>query len=113
VTQYLTDEGVRATFGALAKAASGSRLVFTYVRSDFLDGRCLYGAERAYQECKIKRELWRFGLAPEEVGSLLAEYGWEEIEQMGAAEFHARYVKPTGRALSVSEIERSVHAEKV
>lgn len=113
VTQYLTDEGVRATFGALAKAAGGSRLVFTYVRRDFLDGRCLYGAARAYQEFKINRKLWRFGLAPEEVGSLLAEYGWEEIEQMGAAEFHARYVKPTGRALSVSEIERSVHAEKV
>ncbi|GAA4997047.1 SAM-dependent methyltransferase [Actinopolymorpha pittospori] len=113
VTQYLTDEGVRATFGALAKAASGSRLVFTYVRKDFLEGRCFYGAERAYQDFKIKRKLWRFGLTPEEVGSVLAEYGWTELEQMGAAEFDACYVKPTGRALSVSEIERSVHAEKL
>ena len=35
VTQYLTEQGVRATFDFLAKAARGSRLAFTYVRKDF------------------------------------------------------------------------------
>ena len=39
VTQYLTEQGVRATFDWLAKAAPGSRLAFTYVRKDFLDGK--------------------------------------------------------------------------
>lgn len=38
VTQYLTEQGVRATFDRLAKAARGSRLAFTYVRKGFLTG---------------------------------------------------------------------------
>ena len=112
VTQYLTEPAVRATMQALAKAATGSRLVFTYVRQDFLDGARLYGAESAYQEFKVKRKLWRFGLDPEQVGSFLAEYGWRECEQAGGEEFNAWYVQPTGRGLPVSEIERSVYAEK-
>ena len=33
VTQYLTENAVRATLGALRAAAGGSRLVFTYVRT--------------------------------------------------------------------------------
>ena len=32
VTQYLTEDAVRATLGALQAAPAGSRLVFTYVR---------------------------------------------------------------------------------
>jgi len=35
VTQYLTETGIRTTFGFLAKAPAGSRLAFTYVRKDF------------------------------------------------------------------------------
>jgi methyltransferase (TIGR00027 family)/deazaflavin-dependent oxidoreductase (nitroreductase family) len=112
VTQYLTERAARTTMRALANAATGSRLVFTYVRQDFLDGTHLYAAEPAYQEFKVKRRLWQFGLDPEQVGAFLAEYGWHECEQVGAEEFDAWYVQPTGRGLPVSEIERSVYAEK-
>ncbi|MGK4002168.1 SAM-dependent methyltransferase [Sorangium sp. So ce1036] len=112
VTQYLTERGVRETFRFLAGAAAGSRLVFTYVRKDFLDGENFYGAENAYQRFKVKEKVWRFGMAPAAVPTLLAEYGWTELEQMGPREFTERYIEPTGRALLVSEIERSVHAEK-
>ena len=38
VTQYLTEGGVRRTLEGLRAAAPGSRLVFTYVRRDFIDG---------------------------------------------------------------------------
>ncbi len=38
VTQYLTPEAVAATFDQLAQAAAGSRLDFTYVRRDFIEG---------------------------------------------------------------------------
>ena len=38
VTQYLTEDGVRRTLEGLRAAAPGSRLVFTYVRRDFIDG---------------------------------------------------------------------------
>jgi methyltransferase (TIGR00027 family) len=110
VTQYLTEAGVRRTLERLAHAGPGSRLVFTYVRQDFLDGAATFGAEAAYQEFVVRRRLWRFGLDPEQVAGLLAEYGWTEAEQLGPREFTARYLEPAGRRLPVSEIERSVHA---
>jgi methyltransferase (TIGR00027 family) len=39
VTQYLSEAGVRSTLDFLAAAAPGSRLAFTYVQNDFIDGR--------------------------------------------------------------------------
>lgn len=112
VTQYLTEGAVRATFSFLANAPSGSRLVFTYVRQDFLDGINLYGAEPIYKRFRLKQQLWRFGMAPERVAAFVGEYGWNEREQLGAEECTVRYVAPSGRALPVSELERSVYAEK-
>jgi O-methyltransferase involved in polyketide biosynthesis len=72
VTQYLTEAGVRKTFDFLGTAAPGSRLVFTYVRKDFLDGTALYGGESAYQEFVVKRQLWHFGMDPNQVAEFLA-----------------------------------------
>ena len=112
VTQYLTEEGVRKTFAFLAKARAGSRLAFTYVRKDFLEGVKLYGAEGLYKRF-VTSGIWRFGLAPEAVGDFLREYGWREREQAGAREFAEKYVAPTGRGLRVFEVERSVLAEKM
>jgi methyltransferase (TIGR00027 family) len=43
VSQYLAPAGIDKTFRLLAAAASGSRLCFTYVRKDFIDGRAMYG----------------------------------------------------------------------
>ncbi|HVV24627.1 MAG TPA: SAM-dependent methyltransferase [Pseudonocardiaceae bacterium] len=113
VTQYLTQDAVHATFGFLATAPAGSRLVFTYVRKDFLDGRNLYGAAAAYQNFVVRNRLWKFGWAPDEVPDFLAGYGWRQVEQVGPAELTERYVRPSGRDLPVSEIERTVLAEKV
>jgi methyltransferase (TIGR00027 family) len=113
VTQYLTESAVRKTLGVLAKAASGSGLIFTYVLKAFLDGTNLYGAERLYQTYVAKRPIWRFGLAPEHVAGLLGPYGWAEREQVGRAEYIERYVAPTGRGLAVSDLERFVSAAKV
>lgn len=112
VTQYLSEEAVRTTFALLAKAPPGSRLVFTYIRKDFLDGVEHYGAGPTYQRFRVKQQLWHFGMDPKQVGAFLDEYGWREVEQLGSAEFHARYVAPTGRAMPVSEIERAVSAVK-
>ena len=112
VTQYLTEEAVRKTFDFLAKAASGSRLVFTYVRQDFMEGVNLFGAPRLYQQYRAKQDLWHFGMIPEQVAAFLNAYGWRELEQMGSQEFTARYIRPSGRKLPVSEVERSVYAEK-
>lgn len=112
VTQYLTEDGVRATLGHISAAAPGSRLVFTYVRADFLDGGNLYGAKGAHDRFAGADPLWRFGLLPENVAPFLAEYGWQEVEQLGPAEFAERYLRPAHRDLVTSEIERSVLAER-
>lgn len=113
VTQYLTEEGVRRTMEVLAEAHTGSRLVFTYIRKDFLDGMTFYGAEATYKEYVVKRRLWHFGMNPDGVADFLAAYGWRELEQAGPPEFADRYLLPSGRNPGTSEIERSVYAEKI
>lgn len=113
VTQYLTEEAVRATFTFLARAAAGSLLVFTYVRADFLNGTNAYGAARLRERMTGKYDVWKWGVAPQDVAALLGEYGWREREQVGPEEYAARYLEPAGRGVPVSEIERFVRAEKV
>jgi O-methyltransferase involved in polyketide biosynthesis len=96
----------------LGGAATGSGLVFTFVRKDFLDGQAMYGAEPAYQDFVVKQGLWKFGLYPEQVEGFLAEFGWRECEQVGPDEYADRYLEPAGRTLTASEIERAVYAER-
>ncbi|MFO7168705.1 MAG: SAM-dependent methyltransferase [Chloroflexota bacterium] len=112
VTQYLSERGVRRTFAFLARAAPGSRLVFTYVRKNFIDGVELYGSPYIYERFRVRQRLWHFGMEPEQVAPFLSEYGWREVEQVGSAEYTARYVRPAGRELPVSAMERAVYAEK-
>lgn len=98
VTQYLTEDGFRKTLRSLSKAAAGSRLIFTYVREDFLAGLNFYGAEQMiHRDMKTKYDVWHFGIKPENVDSLLREYGWAEREQVGPREYFKRYIEPSGR----------------
>ena len=113
VTQYLTEAGVRKTFDILARAKAGSRLVFTYIRQDFIAGMARYGLDHLYQNYRVKSQLWRFGFDPNQVASFLGEYAWQELEQVGAQEYTDRYLKPVGRPLAVLEIERAVFAQKL
>jgi methyltransferase (TIGR00027 family) len=113
VTQYLTGAGVRSTFEFLAKASTGSRLVFTYVVKDFIDGVNKYGLDALYQRMRVKNQLWHFGMNPAEVAYFIGAYGWKVLEQAGAETFRERYVKPAGRSEPVSELERAVYAEKI
>lgn len=112
VTQYLTEAGLRATFEILAKAASGSRLAFTYVRKDFIDGRAKYGWETLYNNY-VPNHIWIFGMEPGAWPDFLKEYGWEVIEDIGYDDMAERYVKPTGRTLASTPVERMVYAKKV
>jgi methyltransferase (TIGR00027 family) len=112
VTQYLTADAVDATLESLRPAASGSRLVFTYVRRDFIDGVNFYGAKQLYRRFRQRQQLWRFGLQPEEVAAFLDGHGWRLVEQLGPEDIVQRYIKPTGRDLTASEVEWSAYAEK-
>ncbi|BBA87559.1 SAM-dependent methyltransferase [Mycobacterium pseudoshottsii] len=113
VTQYLTEETVRRTLEGLRAAAPGSRLVFTYVRRDFIDGTNRYGTRTLYRSVRQRRQLWHFGLLPDEFPEFLAEYGWRLVEQAGPDELVQRYVEPAGRKLNASQIEWSAYAEKL
>lgn len=113
VTQYLTDAAIRATFSFLASAAKGSRVAFTYVRKDFLDGRVLYGQENLYKRFIVNDRIWLFGMDPESVAGFLSSYGWRLVDDLQYEELARRYVKPTGRELSSTPVERIVYAEKL
>jgi methyltransferase (TIGR00027 family) len=112
VTQYLTEDGVRRTLEGLRAAAPGSRLVFTYVRRDFIDGSNRYGTRTLYRNTRQRHQLWQFGLEPDDVAGFIADYGWRLVEQAGPGEFVQRYVEPTGRKLPASQLEWSAYAEK-
>ena len=113
VTQYLDEPAVLRVFEFLRKASVGSQLVFSYVRRDFIDGKKMYGLDVLYNETRVKKKLWQFGLEPQAIGRYLDQYGWKELEQVGAAEYQERYLRPLGRAMPVMEVERMVHAEKL
>ena len=113
VTQYLTPEAVHATLERLRPVASGSRLVFTYVRKDFIDGINRYGAETLYRRFRQRQHVWEFGIPPAEVATFLSGHGWRLIEQAGPDLIVQRYVTPTGRNLPASPIEWSAYAEKM
>ena len=112
VTQYLTDDAVRATLGALQATAVGSRLVFTYVRRDFIDGVNMYDAAILYRRFRQRQQVWRFGLDPDDVSAFVAEYGWRLVEQAGPDYFLRNYIQPTGRKLAASQLEWTAYAEK-
>ena len=113
VTQYLTEPGIGATFDFLATAARGSRLAFTYVRKDFLDGKNVYGGQALYERYVVRDRLWLFGMAPENVETFLGAYGWGVVEHFDYEVLAERYVEPTGRELASSPIERIVYAKKL
>jgi methyltransferase (TIGR00027 family) len=113
VTQYLTEDAVRATLGSLQSAVPGSRLVFTYVRRDFIDGVNLYDAALLYKRFRQRHQVWRFGLDPDAVSTFIAEYGWRLVEQAGPDYYLRNYIEPTGRNLTASQVEWTAYAEKV
>jgi methyltransferase (TIGR00027 family) len=112
VTQYLTADAVRATFEYLRSAAAGSRLVFTYVRRDFIEGENMYGSASAYRRFRVRRQIWHFGLHPNDVSAFIAEYGWRLIEQAGPDYFVENYIEPAGRDLTASQLEWTAFAQK-
>lgn len=113
VTQYIPETAVRATLAYLGTAAAGSRLAFTYVQRDFIDGSNLYGNSMLYKRFRVRSQVWMFGLTPGTVGPLLAEYGWQVLEDVSGPEYQRRYLIPAGRTLSTTELERTVLAEKI
>lgn len=111
-TQYVTEKGLQSTFDFLSATAQGSRLAFTYIRKDFIEGRDLRGWEQAYKKY-VKGGVWLLGLEPEGLADFLKKHGWRLIEDRGYDELAEQYVKPTGRTLATTTVERVALAEKL
>ncbi|MGE2836671.1 SAM-dependent methyltransferase [Mycobacterium sp. SMC-4] len=112
VTQYLSADTVADTLAALGNLAPGSRLVFSYIRQDFIDGVNLYGADALYRRFRQRSRLWQSGMVPEQVAEMLAEHGWRLVEQVGPGYYRDTYIRPTGRDLTASPIEWMALAER-
>jgi methyltransferase (TIGR00027 family) len=112
VTQYLTEDAVRTTLAALQGAPAGSRLVFTYVRSDFIDGTNMYDAAVLYKRFRQRQQVWKFGLQPDEIDEFVGSYGWRLVEQAGPDYYQQHYLRPAGRDLATSDLEWTVYCEK-
>jgi methyltransferase (TIGR00027 family) len=112
VTQYLTEDAVRGTLAALQGAVTGSRLVFTYVRKDFIDGSNMYGAQVLYKRFRQRRQVWKFGLDPDEIEAFVGGYDWRLVEQAGPDYYLQHYIKPAGRHLAASDLEWTAYCAK-
>jgi methyltransferase (TIGR00027 family) len=112
VTQYLEEESVRRMFDFLSHAQSGSKIAFTYVRKDFIEGQRMYGMEFFYKR-EVLNKTWIFGLDPKSWPQFLEDYGWRIIEDIGGDDLAEKYVKPTGRKFATTPIERMIFAEKI
>ena len=111
VSQYLTEAAVARMFQFFSRAAAGSRLAFTYVRRDFLDGKAFYGWQKPYHRF-VSSGIWLFGMDSEAWPDLLTKYGWRLIEDLGYDQLADLYVRPTGRNLPPMQVERVIYAEK-
>ena len=112
VTQYLEEKSVRIIFDFLSHVHSGSKIIFTYVRKDYLDGNNLYGMDEVYKRF-VKTGTWKFGMDPGSWPQFLEEYRWKIIEDVGGEDLEEKYVKPTGRIFASAAIERLIFAEKI
>jgi methyltransferase (TIGR00027 family) len=112
VSQYLCAPAVPAVFDRLARATTGSRLAFTYVRRDFMAGQKMFGQEDLYKRY-VENGIWLYGMDPEGVTDFLSSYGWRLVEDLEYAELAERYVKPTGSKLLTMPVERIAYAEKL
>jgi O-methyltransferase involved in polyketide biosynthesis len=73
----------------------------------------MYGWEKFYKKYVVKDKIWLFGMDSDAWPNILKEYGWQLIEDVGYDELAEKYVKPTGRILASTPIERMVYAEKL
>lgn len=111
VTQYLAEEAVCRTLAFVGTSAPGSILVFTYVLQSVVERHSdLPGARQLVDGMAKRGAPWLFGLEPAGVAAFLQPFHLRLDEDVGNAEYQARYLKPLGRSLAVSEVERVAQA---
>lgn len=93
VTNYLTPEAIDSTFAWIGRFATGSYVVFTYIHKKILEApREFHGGAKLLHDLEAIEERWTFGFEPAEVAPYLKRFGFELLEDLGAAEYRARYI---------------------
>lgn len=112
VTNYLTADAVDATLRWVSGAlAPESELLFTYIHRGILDGSVDFeGAAAGTAAVRRRDEPFTFGLDPDEVPAYLAARGLRLVEDVGAPEYRARYLRPRGREMKLWEFYRAARA---
>lgn len=107
LTQYLTAGAVHHILGTVGAWCVGTELAMTYARADVV--RAASGGARAMDLAR-GGPAWVFGIDPAEVPGLVGAHGFAPVEDVGADEYHARYLRPLGRSLRISADERAFRA---
>lgn len=107
VSQYLQPAAVDSVLRTIAKRPAGTELVFTYVLEEVITGAIQPGRSEGFRKSAKRRpEPWYFGIDPARLESFLGARGLALRHDFGAREHQADYLRPLGRKLEVSEIER-------
>ena len=93
VTNYLTEDAIKSTFGFISKFTKNSYVIFTYVHKKILDNPSSFlGGEKLLEDLNRLEEKWTFGFQPEELSIYLKPFGMLVLEDMGATEYRAKYL---------------------
>jgi methyltransferase (TIGR00027 family) len=76
VTQYISEEAIDNTLKYVAQAASGSRIVFTYVLKSFINGSYIPDGLNSLYKLVLKKNnpLWFYGFEPAEMPAYLSKH---------------------------------------
>lgn len=112
VTQYISEEANDNTFKFVAQAATGSKIVFTYVPKSFIEGKNINNDAKNMYKWMVKRfSLWIHGMDPKNIGDYLSKYSLHLIEDIGSEQMQERYMRLVNIDLTVFGIERISLAE--
>jgi methyltransferase (TIGR00027 family) len=93
VTNYLTEDAIKSTFGFIAKFTTNSYVIFTYVHKKILESPSSFlGGKKLLEDLDKLEEKWTFGFQPEELSNYLKPFGMLVLEDMGATEYRAKYL---------------------
>ena len=94
-------------------ARKKSRILFTYIHRGVLDGSVPFsGTEHLVRTLARAGERWTFGLDPADLPAYLGNRGFNLIEDLGAADYRARYLGTSADRLKGYEFYRAALAEK-
>lgn len=107
VTPYLSEAAVDATLRWCAEAATGTELLFTYLdRAAIDDPGAFAGTEALFATLKAAGEEWKFGIDPADLADFLSKRGLRLEQDIGSAEYRARYLPQVTRVMRGYEFYR-------